>query len=362
MVAPDRLECVARARRVKAAAQPQQGDTTAGIRLDRQDQHGPSTAGPAAHLGHASRPGGSLAALRAQRPTEGASSWLKRGRRGSGSARTTTRECRPGAGRGTRRIQVAQPAPHQVARHGRPDRAGHDEAHLGVFWAARRAPSGGGAATCTTGRPLRRGYRAPGSVAVKSHGGAAWSRPGARRSGRQLRAPPWSGEPRDGTGRRGCACAGGSRGSWPDDGCSAGRCACSLVGSPHPALLASRWFFAWICVRHRASRATGAKALPAWAGKAAAGHRRRDRGNRVQARAPLRSRVKPRPPVGSGRGSGTPPSQPPGREFQPRVVDPQPLAVAPPSLFFFFFFFFFYRHAGHHNLRDALSTFAPLNF
>ena len=47
-------------------------------------------------------------------------------------------------------------------------------------------------------------------------------------------------------GRRGCAYAGGSRGSWTDGGCSAGRCACSRHYSVTwsgrgPVLLAGVW-------------------------------------------------------------------------------------------------------------------------
>lgn len=38
--------------------------------------------------------------------------------------------------------------------------------------------------------------------------------------------------------RHGCASAGGSRGSWRDDGCSAGRCACSLGGSRNQSVVA----------------------------------------------------------------------------------------------------------------------------
>jgi hypothetical protein len=42
---------------------------------------------------------------------------------------------------------------------------------------------------------------------------------------------PWPGDPPEWRARRGCASAGGTRGSSPADGCSAGTCACSLVGS-----------------------------------------------------------------------------------------------------------------------------------
>ena len=63
-----------------------------------------------------------------------------------------------------------------------------------------------------------------------------WLRPTASRG-------PCGGARRGSSGRRGCACAGGSRGSWTVGGCSAGRCACSRHYSvtwvgPGPVVLA----------------------------------------------------------------------------------------------------------------------------
>ena len=48
---------------------------------------------------------------------------------------------------------------------------------------------------------------------------------------RRARSGPWRGGPTGWRDPHGCASAGGSRGSWPDDGCSAGKYACSR-GSP----------------------------------------------------------------------------------------------------------------------------------
>jgi hypothetical protein len=44
---------------------------------------------------------------------------------------------------------------------------------------------------------------------------------------RTVRSDPFGDEQPGWRGRRGSACADGSRGSWPGDGCSAGTCACS---------------------------------------------------------------------------------------------------------------------------------------
>ncbi len=70
--------------------------------------------------------------------------------------------------------------------------------------AAHRAPEGVRGAHTTTGR---------------QHG----------RLRRRARRGPCGGGRRGWRDRRGCACAGGSRGSWTDGGCSAGRCACSRL-------------------------------------------------------------------------------------------------------------------------------------
>jgi len=48
---------------------------------------------------------------------------------------------------------------------------------------------------------------------------------------RRVRCDPWRGVPTGWRGPRGCACEGGSRASWPGDGCSAGTYACSFFFS-----------------------------------------------------------------------------------------------------------------------------------
>ena len=56
---------------------------------------------------------------------------------------------------------------------------------------------------------------------------AAGAASAACRLRRRARCGPCDGERPGSRGPRGCACAGGNRGSWPGVGCSAGRCACS---------------------------------------------------------------------------------------------------------------------------------------
>ena len=92
----------------------------------------------------------------------------------------------------------------------------------------RRAPavhhrSRGGTPRPMAATPWRRGEW--------SRGNQPRSGSGARREARSLRLTvpggPWSGARRGWSDRRGCASGPGSRGSWPDGGCSAGRSACS---------------------------------------------------------------------------------------------------------------------------------------
>lgn len=63
----------------------------------------------------------------------------------------------------------------------------------------------------------------------------AWIRPTASRGPCACAWRGWR-------GRRGCACAAGTRGSWPGDGCSAGRCACSRSCLPVSLQLGSAVF------------------------------------------------------------------------------------------------------------------------
>jgi hypothetical protein len=65
---------------------------------------------------------------------------------------------------------------------------------------------------------------------------------------------PCCGGTRESRGRHGCAYAAGSRGSWRDDGCSAGRCACSLGGSRKNRCL--RGAVLAVTVRPRVARVT----------------------------------------------------------------------------------------------------------
>ena len=86
-------------------------------------------------------------------------------------------------------------------------------------------------AACTTRSPSPRTPRAAWTAAVKSPRWRSRDRAGSTSVRPRAARAPWSGGLRGWRVRRGCACATGSRGSWPDDGCWAGTCACSLVGS-----------------------------------------------------------------------------------------------------------------------------------
>lgn len=65
---------------------------------------------------------------------------------------------------------------------------------------------------------------------------------------------PCHGGTRESRGRHGCAYAAGSRGSSRDDGCSAGRCACSLGGSRNQSVVAGAVLA--VTVRPRVARIT----------------------------------------------------------------------------------------------------------
>ncbi len=121
------------------------------------------------------------------------------------------------ADHGARRRRARPRSRHAggVSRRHRPDRSGRPRgarpARFGPLPPVRPRP-----ARSVAAKSERRRNRAPaGSTPVRPRAASdPW--PGGR--------PGW----RD---RRGCASAGGTRGSSPADGCSAGRCACSLVGS-----------------------------------------------------------------------------------------------------------------------------------
>ena len=72
-----------------------------------------------------------------------------------------------------------------------------------------------------------------GSPAGSATPSASRQPPGPAATRRRIRprgaCGPWSDGPRRWSGRPGCACAGGNRASWRDDGCSAGKYACSRL-------------------------------------------------------------------------------------------------------------------------------------
>jgi hypothetical protein len=131
---------------------------------------------------------------------------------------------------------VPQPPLDRGPDHGRAHRLAHDEArqHGGV---SRRRGVGG---DCQM-----RDERGPSGPSAAAHGSAEVRRPphavrggehgGSERCELRLRPTarygPWHGGWPGSRARHGSACADGSRGSWHDGGCSAGRCACSL-GAP----------------------------------------------------------------------------------------------------------------------------------
>jgi hypothetical protein len=148
----------------------------------------------------------------------------------AGRARTTTREpagnavtqlanrCR------SRRFTVlrttAPPTARETTRPARVSRPSGASTGAIATWATtrpgrsppvRRRP----ARKVATNSSLRRNRAADGSTLVRP----------------RAASDPWSAARREWRGRRGYASATGTRGSLPADGCSAGRCACSLEGS-----------------------------------------------------------------------------------------------------------------------------------
>jgi len=89
-----------------------------------------------------------------------------------------------------------------------------------------RLPATGGRPTWAAPPGARRGWR--GRTRRPAWRVGLRAAPVTRRTGC---GGPWPGGSTGSPGRRGSACAAGSRGSWRDAGCSAGRCACSLGGS-----------------------------------------------------------------------------------------------------------------------------------
>ncbi len=157
-----------------------------------------------------------------------APSWSDVAVAAGGNARTTTRV--PGGrvpSRGARRCRRRR---RTWLRTTAPptDRATMNPAWAGVpsrsVPSARETTRSAGRAPPGRRRPAR-------SVAANSllrrNRAAAGSTPVRPRAA----SDPWRADRRGWRDRRGCASAGGTRGSSPADGCSAGRCACSLVGS-----------------------------------------------------------------------------------------------------------------------------------
>ena len=82
-----------------------------------------------------------------------------------------------------------------------------------------------------TSSPAPRTPRAWRSVEVKSARRRSLEPAGSTSVRPRASCAPWRAGSRGWRDRRGCACAGGSRGSWPDGDCWAGTCACSRGGS-----------------------------------------------------------------------------------------------------------------------------------
>jgi hypothetical protein len=141
--------------------------------------------------------------------------------------------------------QVPQSPSHPVPDHGVADGLAHDETHPGRLVSApggrRRACLGSAGRGSRPGLDLGAVHQrvhhqsgAPGSASPTDHQAEvlAAGEPGGRREhGTRVvrrtvaRGPCGAGRPGS-RGPRGCACAAGTRGSWRDGGCWAGRCAC----------------------------------------------------------------------------------------------------------------------------------------
>ena len=118
------------------------------------------------------------------------------------------------------RADSLQPSPHGVADDGRTDLLAHDETETRSPVVSRLDHVGDGVRSGAPRTPADDGlvFRSAGqSVLPREH---RVIRPRGRRG-------PWRDEPRGWHGRHGCACGRGSRASWHDDGCWAGKCACS---------------------------------------------------------------------------------------------------------------------------------------
>ena len=226
----DRLESVGRARRVVPADLPVQRADHEAVAAQQPDQQ-------VLHRHHLpGRP-----ERRGDRPC-----------RGNGPARRELRRTtprRPPAAPGRRAArrreqgqpladQVPQPALDPVADDRGADRLGPRSPTRGAVGTvgARSGDARGGPPECEPprrrpGARPRGGRKAAGQVSRCS--AASTRRPAGARGLRQRGSCGPCGDGRTGwRGRRGCACAAGSRGSCADDGCSAGTCACSRAITP----------------------------------------------------------------------------------------------------------------------------------
>ena len=118
---------------------------------------------------------------------------------------------------------------HCLADHEAHSRSTHGGAHWAVLVRQVEQVDHQRACSCPPAPACRGAERrgVPQPVGRGQHEGwLAWLDPAVRRPGS---GGPCDGVPRGCCGRRGCACAGGSRAPCDDDGCSAGKYACSRV-------------------------------------------------------------------------------------------------------------------------------------
>jgi hypothetical protein len=232
-----RLDGIGRARGVEAAPGPEERGDEQLVEPDGQHEHAgdhrPATCSSV--LGRGGEPSRPMAWTRAR--SRAAARLAEDAAAAGGKARTTTR-LPPGrwsslavitwrSRRSTRFRTTAGPTARDTTK---PTRGGP----------ARSPSSPAGERSRWTASSPDRPRWPPRRVAVNS---ARWrSRAVAGSTSLRPRAGcgPWCAERRGSSDRHACACAGESRGSWPGDGCSVGRCACSLGGSWHLVLRALR--------------------------------------------------------------------------------------------------------------------------
>lgn len=123
------------------------------------------------------------------------------------------------------RTHGLEAATHRVANDRRSDLLTHDETETRGAFLIGRDHVGDRVRTGAPSTPTDDGFvlRAAGQTI----------RPREHRSGvkPKARCAPWRDERRGCRGRHACACGHGSRASWRDDGCWAGKCACSWDNS-----------------------------------------------------------------------------------------------------------------------------------